>query len=69
MVVVFILLGLSSQIVTLVEVKFSVYIGQKTHEWAKIKSKVTFRVAYMSVAIFLLTLLVSLIVEGLAGML
>jgi hypothetical protein len=65
----FVLIVFSSKIVTFVEAKFSVIVGQETHEWAKIKSKVIWRVIYMSMAIFVITFLISVIVGKLTGML
>lgn len=66
--IVLVLLVASNKIVTLLESKLSLIVGQETHEWTKIKKKVIGRVIYMTIAIFVVTLLISIIVGLLTGM-
>jgi len=66
--IILVLLGVSNKIVTLLEAKLSVIVGQETHEWTKIKKKVIGRVINMTFAIFGVTLLISIIVGLLTGM-
>jgi hypothetical protein len=68
LVIAFVLFVFSSLIVTFLESKLSTIVGQETHEWAKIKKRVTFRVAYISVVIFGVTFLISFFVAIYIGM-
>jgi len=69
LVCVYVILGFSSKIVTLVEAKYSLIIGQETHEWVKIRKNVIFNVGIISTVIFLVTFSISVVVVILIGML
>jgi hypothetical protein len=66
--IVFIIIGFSSWIVTFLEGRISLIVGQETQELEKTRKKVTLRVAYTSVGIFVATFLVSLILAKFIGM-
>ena len=67
--IILVLLGVSNKIVTLLEAKLSVIVGQETHEWVKIRKNVIFNVGIISTVFFLVTFSISVVVVILIGML